>query len=191
MGTGSVSVIVGPMFSGKTEELIRRVRWARATRQQVQVFKPATDTRYASQEIVSHDGTRIEAVSVESAAQLWRLVRPGTAVVAIDEAQFFDDDIVMLCERLANWGIQVIVAGLDMDFRGEPFGPVPTLMARATRVDKLQAVCVVCGRPASYTQRLIDGRPAAHDTPTILVGGREIYEPRCRKCHVCLLKGEP
>jgi thymidine kinase len=121
---------------------------------------------------------------VEDAAQVRQLIKPDTTVVALDEVQFFDDDVVVLCDELATQGKRVIVAGLDMDFRGEPFGPVPTLMARAERVDKLQAICVVCGGPASRTQRLIDGQPAAYDDPVILVGASEVYEARCRGCHV-------
>jgi len=181
---GWIEVICGSMFSGKTEELIRRVRRAQIARQKVQVFKPALDTRYAEREVTSHNGMQAEAVAVESTAQLRALIEPDTTVVALDEAQFFDGDVVALCEGLADQGTRVIVAGLDMDFRGEPFGPVPTLMAQAERVDKLQAICVVCGGPASRTQRLINGQPAAYDDPVILVGASEVYEARCRGCHV-------
>jgi thymidine kinase len=172
------------MFSGKTEELIRRVRRAQIARQKVQVFKPALDTRYTVREVTSHNGMQVEAVSVENTAQVQALLEPDTTVVALDEAQFFDDDVVALCEELADRGSRVIVAGLDMDFRGEPFGPMPTLMARAERVDKLQAICLVCGGPASHTQRLINGHPAAYDDPVILVGASEVYEARCRGCHI-------
>jgi len=171
------------MFSGKTEELIRRVRRAQIARQKVQVFKPAIDTRYAQREVASHNGMQWEAVPVEDTAQLRTLIEPGTTVVALDEAQFFDDGVVALCEELAHQGMRVIVAGLDMDFRGEPFGPMPTLMARAEQVSKLQAICVVCGGPASRTQRIINGQPAAYDDPVILVGADEAYEARCRGCH--------
>jgi len=172
------------MFSGKTEELIRRVRRAQIARQKVQVFKPALDTRYTVREVTSHNGMQVEAVSVENTAQVRALIEADTTVVALDEAQFFDDDVVALCEELADRGSRVIVAGLDMDFRGEPFGPMPALMARAERVDKLQAICLVCGGPASHTQRLINGRPAAYDDPVILVGASEVYEARCRGCHI-------
>jgi thymidine kinase len=171
------------MFCGKTEELIRRVRRARIARQKVQVFKPAIDTRYASQEVISHNGLQVEAMPVEGVAQVRALVEPDTTVVALDEVQFFEDDVVDLCEELADQGMRVIVAGLDTDFRGEPFGPVPTLMARAELVDKLRAICVVCGGPASRTQRIINGQPAAYDDPVILVGADEAYEARCRGCH--------
>lgn len=171
------------MFSGKTEELIRRVRRAQIARQKVQVFKHSLDARYAQQEVASHNGMQLGAVPVEDTSRLRTLIEPDTTVVAIDEAQFFDRDVVALCENLANDGMRVIVAGLDMDFRGEPFGVMPMLMAQAERVDKLQAICVVCGGPASRTQRLINGQPAAYDDPVILVGADEVYEARCRGCH--------
>lgn len=180
---GWLEVICGSMFSGKTEELIRRVRRARIARQSLQVFKPALDTRYANREVTSHNGLQFEAIPVEGTVQARELIEPDTTVVALDEAQFFGDDVVDLCEELANQGKRVIVAGLDMDFRGEPFGPMPKLMARAERVDKLHAICVVCGDRGSRTQRLIDGRPASHDDPVILVGASEVYEARCRRCH--------
>jgi len=181
--SGWIEVVCGSMFSGKTEELIRRVRRARIARQNVQVFKPAIDTRYTAEAITSHNGLGVEAVPVQSAAEIEQLIRPDTDVVAIDEAQFFGWEITELCHRLADQGMRVIVAGLDMDFRGEPFGPMPVLMAQAESVEKLQAICVVCGQPASRTQRLINGQPAAYEDPVILVGGSESYEARCRKCH--------
>jgi thymidine kinase len=171
------------MFSGKTEELIRRVRRARIARQKVRVFKPSIDTRYAEREVTSHNGMQIEAVPVASVDELRELIEPDTTVVAIDEVQFYEGDVVALCEALADHGVRVIVAGLDTDFRGVPFGPVPELMARAEKVDKLQAICVVCGGQASRTQRLIDGQPAAYHDPVILVGASEVYEARCRDCH--------
>lgn len=180
---GWIEVICGSMFSGKTEELIRRVRRAQIARQQVQVFKHSLDTRYAEREVASHNGLQLEAIPVENSAQLRALIAPETTVVAIDEGQFFDEGLVSLCEELADRGRRVIVAGLDLDFRGEPFGPMPQLMARAERVDKLQAICVVCGGPASRTQRLINGQPAAHDDPVIMVGAEEVYQARCRGCH--------
>ncbi len=182
--SGWIEVVCGSMFSGKTEELIRLVRRAQIARQKVQVFKPAIDTRYAKREIASHNGMQVEAVPVASTAQLRMLIEPDTTVVALDEVQFFDDDVVNLCNELAEQGVRVIVAGLDMDFRGEPFGPMPALMAQAERVNKLQAICVVCGNPASRTQRLINGQPAVYDDPVILVGASEVYEARCRSCHV-------
>lgn len=180
---GWIEVICGSMFSGKTEELIRRVRRAQIARQKVQVFKHSLDARYAQREVASHNGLQLEATPVENSAQIRALLEPDTTVVAIDEGQFFDDGIIALCEELADRGLRVIIAGLDLDFRGEPFGPMPQLMARVERVDKLQAICVVCGGPASRTQRLINGQPAAYDDPIILVGADEVYQARCRGCH--------
>lgn len=180
---GWIEVVCGSMFCGKTEELIRRVRRAQIARQKVEVFKHSLDARYADREVASHNGLQWEALPVESSAQLRALIKPDTTVVAIDEGQFFDHGLVGLCQELADQGIRVIVAGLDMDFRGEPFGPMPLLLAQAERVDKLQAICVECGGPASHTQRLINGQPAAYDDPVILVGADEVYQARCRGCH--------
>ncbi len=180
---GSVEVICGSMFSGKTEELIRRVKRAHIARKSVQVFKPAIDTRYSVDEVSSHDGVRFHALPVATAAEILDLLEAKTEVVAIDEVQFFDTAVVELCDRLASSGKRVIVAGLDQDFRGESFGPLPELLSRAEHVEKLQAICVVCGAPASRTQRLINGVPAAYSDPTILVGATEAYEARCRTCH--------
>jgi thymidine kinase len=180
---GWVEVICGSMFSGKTEEMIRRVRRARIARQHVQVFKPAIDNRYAVEEVKSHNGLGVEALPVGNTAELLANLQPDTEVIGIDEIQFFDEPIVAVVQDLANHGVRVIAAGLDMDFRGEPFGPMPRLMSAAEHVDKLHAICVVCGAEASRTQRLIDGRPAAYDDPIILVGGSESYEARCRHCH--------
>jgi thymidine kinase len=180
---GWIEVICGSMFSGKTEELIRRLRRAQIAKQNIQVFKPAMDTRYAKREVTSHNGVQIEATPVEDTAQLRTMLKPETTVVAVDEAQFFDDEIVPFCEELAEQGLRVIVAGLDVDFRGAPFGPMPQFLAKAEQVDKLQAICVKCGGPASRTQRLINGRPAAYDDPIIMVGASEVYEARCRGCH--------
>jgi thymidine kinase len=180
---GWIEVVCGSMFSGKTEELIRRVRRARIAKQKVQVFKPALDARYHSEQVASHNGLHWEAVPVGDAREILERLEPDTTVVAVDEAQFFDWELSKLCTELAEGGVRVILAGLDMDFRGEPFGPMPLLMAEAEEVSKLQAICVVCGAPASRTQRLIDGLPAAYDDPIILVGGSESYEARCRHCH--------
>jgi len=180
---GGIEIVCGSMFSGKTEELIRRVRRAKIAKQNVQVFKPALDTRYTTEAVTSHNGLGVDAVPVQSAAEIERLILPETSVVAIDEVQFFGWEVTELCQQLANRGVRVIAAGLDMDFRGEPFGPIPVLMAQAETVEKLQAICVVCGNPASRTQRLINGQPAAYDDPVILVGGSESYEARCRRCH--------
>lgn len=180
---GWIEVICGSMFSGKTEELIRRVRRARIARQKVQVFKPVLDNRYHVEKVSSHNGLYWEAVSVNNAREILGRLEPDTTVVAVDEAQFFDWELSEVCAELARRGLRIILAGLDMDFRGEPFGPMPLLMAEAEEVIKLQAICVVCGAPASRTQRLINGHPAAYDDPVILVGGSESYEARCRHCH--------
>lgn len=182
-GSGWIEVVCGSMFCGKTEELIRRVRRARIARQKAQVFKPAIDTRYTVEKVTSHNGLDVEAILVESSSAILDRLESDTTVVAIDEVQFFDANIVQVCQTLAGRGLRVIAAGLDMDFRGEPFGPMPQLMAEAEQVEKLRAICVVCGEPASRTQRLIDGRPAAYDDPIILVGGSESYEARCRLHH--------
>ncbi|HEY64361.1 MAG TPA: thymidine kinase [Caldilineae bacterium] len=189
--TGWIELICGSMFSGKTEELLRRVRRAEIARQKVQLFKPSLDDRYGLTRIASHNGMARENVTVvQNAREILEKLEPGTTVVAIDEVQFFDWTIAEVCNKLADRGIRVICAGLDMDFRGEPFGPVPLLMAQAEYVDKLHAICVRCGAEASRTQRLIDGRPARYDDPTILVGANEVYEARCRHCHEVLGPGE-
>ena len=172
------------MFCGKTEELIRRVRRAIIARQVVKVFKPAIDDRYGIQRITSHTGQSVEAIPVAAACKILDLANDKATVVAIDEAQFFDDGIVDVANSLAeDYAIRVIIAGLDTDFRGEPFGAMPRLLCIAEEVIKLQAICVVCGEPASRTQRLVNGRPAAYDDPIILVGAQESYEARCRKHH--------
>ena len=181
---GWVEVICGVMFSGKSEELIRRVRRAIIAKKKVQVFKSHLDERYAGiYHISSHDGRTVEAVPIDTSEQIARLVQPDTQVVAIDEAQFLDAGVVPLVTSLANSGTRVILAGTDNDFRGEPFGPMPQLLAVAEVVDKLHAICVICGNPASRNQRLIAGRPARYDSPTIMVGSIEAYEARCRGCH--------
>ena len=180
---GSIELICGSMFSGKTEELIRRARRARIAKQKVQVFKPAIDDRYEVEKLASHDGLSFDAVSVGQAAEILDRVDEDTQVVIVDEVQFLDHGIIQVCNVLADAGKRVIVAGLDNNFRGEPFGPVPFLMAQADVVDKLHAICVVCGAPATRTQRLIDGRPAWYDDPIIMVAASEVYEARCRRCH--------
>lgn len=178
-----IEVITGSMFSGKTDELIRRLRRARIARQDVQVFKPSLDLRFAAGKVTSHAGTEFDATPVERAAMVPALVRAEATVVAIDEAQFFDEEIVEVVEALAQDGARVLVAGLDLDFRGEPFGPMPRLLALAEEVDKLHAICMVCGGPASRTQRLINGRPAHYSDPIVVVGASELYEARCRRHH--------
>ena len=181
---GWIEVIAGVMFSGKSEELIRRVRRAIIARKRVQVFKSHLDGRYAGiYAISSHDGRTVEAVPVDSSAQIAQCLDPMAQVVAIDEAQFLDASIIDIATSLAARGRRVILAGTDTDFRGEPFGPMPSLMAVAEVVDKLHAICVLCGAPASRNQRLVEGRPARYDSPVIQIGGTESYEARCRACH--------
>lgn len=183
MQQGWIEVVCGSMFSGKSEELIKRVRRAQFAKKTVAVFKPALDNRYSEQEVVSHNGTSVMAKAVQRATDILEHVSADDDVVAIDEAQFFDDDLIAVSQQLANAGHVVILAGLDQDFRGEPFGPMPTLLAIAEHITKLQAVCASCGAPASRTQRLINGAPAGYDDPIILVGASEAYEPRCRHHH--------
>ena len=178
-----MTVITGSMFAGKTEELIRLVRRAMYAHRNVQVFKPALDERTASTEIRSHDGALHEAVAVSVSKKIPPAVEPSADVIAVEEAQFFDDGIVEVCGDLADRGYEVIVTGLDMDFRGQPFGPVPALLAVADEVVKLRAICARCGRDASRSQRLVDGKPAPASAPTIQVGSEESYEARCRHCH--------
>lgn len=181
---GWIEVIAGVMFAGKSEELIRRVRRAAIARKQVQVFKSHLDARYAGlYSVTTHDGITVEAEPVDSSEQIVRAVRPETEVVAVDEAQFLDEGIVDVSGALADRGVRVILAGTDVDFRGLPFGPMPRLMCAAEVIDKLHAICVVCGGPATRNQRLVDGQPAPWNSPTIMVGGRESYEARCRHCH--------
>lgn len=180
---GTLIVITGSMFAGKSEELIRQVRRALYARKKVQVFKSALDNRWDSTAIATHNGVRFEALPVSSSADLERLVQPDTEVIAIEEIQFFDEGVVALCDRWANEGRTVIAAGLDQDFRGQPFSFMPVLLALADEVIKLRAICARCGQLASKTQRLVDGRPASWDEPTILIGAAERYEARCRRCH--------
>jgi len=173
---GWIEVITGSMFSGKSEELIRRVRRVQIARQKVQLFKPRIDERYGAGEIVSHSEMKMPSQQVETASQILDLVVPGTEVVAIDEGQFFEMDLVDVADTLANRGLRVIVAGLDQDFRGRPFEPMPQLMAIAEYVDKTLAVCMRCGSPANRSQRLVATRDR------VVVGGAGEYEARCRRC---------
>jgi thymidine kinase len=189
--SGWIEVICGVMFSGKSEELIRRVRRAIIARKAVQVFKSHLDARYAGiYQVSSHDGRTTNAVPVDTPEQIARELKPDTQVIAIDEAQFLDASIIELVTSLAGRGKRVIVAGTDTDFRGEPFGAMPQLLAVAEVVDKLHAICVKCGNPASRNQRLIGGKPARYDSPTIMVGSAESYEARCRRCHAVPRKDE-
>jgi thymidine kinase len=180
---GWVEVICGSMFSGKSEELIRRVRRAQFAKQKIAVFKPKLDNRYAEQSVVSHNGSSFQAKQISHSIEILHHVEADIDIVAIDEVQFFDEGIVRIVQQLADRGHRIVVAGLDMDFRGEPFGQMPMLMAVAEQVTKLQAVCTVCGSPSSRTQRLINGSPASYHDPVILVGAAEAYEPRCRHHH--------
>ena len=181
---GRVEVIAGPMFSGKTEELIRRLRRAVIAKKKVQVFKPKIDNRYATHAVASHAGTAFDAIPLDHIEEIWQHLSPDVEVVGIDEAQFFSPRIIPLVQRLADErDIRVIVAGLDMDFRGEPFGPMPGLLAQADEVTKVKAICMVCGEEATRTQRLIDDQPAAYGEPVVVVGARELYEARCREHH--------
>jgi thymidine kinase len=178
---GFIEVVCGSMFSGKTEELVRRLKRAQIARQKVQVFKPVIDNRYSADHVQSHDANRILSRPVENAQEILKYVDDNTRVVGIDEAQFFDDAVVEVAQKLAYRGIRVIVAGLDMDFRGQPFGPMPKLLAVAEEVTKLSAVCVICGNPATRSQRTVG--PVGADAPKVAVGAKEMYEARCRFCH--------
>jgi thymidine kinase len=180
---GSLEVITGSMFCGKTDELIRRLRRAKIAKQKIQVFKPKIDNRYSEAKVTSHAGSEFEAVPVDKAADIRSQLNNDTTVVAIDEAQFLDAEIVAVVNFLASQGIRVIIAGLDTDFRGEPFGSMPMLTAQAERVDKLHAICMVCGQDASRTQRLVNNKPANYNDPVVIVGASEMYEARCRAHH--------
>ena len=181
--SGWIEVITGPMYSGKSEELIRRIRRVKIAKKKVKVFKPLMDDRYSNDNVVSHSGDSIEAIPVDHPEELYERLEDDVEVVAIDEIQFFSEEIVDICETLADKGKRVVVAGLDRDFRNEPFVPMPELLSRAEYVEKLHAICLQCGDPATRTQRLIDGEPASYNDPIILVGATENYEARCRSCH--------
>jgi thymidine kinase len=180
---GWIEVICGPMFAGKTEELLRRVKRLEYAKQNIVVFKPLIDNRFAENEVVSHNNNRTKSVNISRAAQIFDHVDSDTDVVAVDEIQFLDEEAVQICEFLAEKGIRVIVSGLDRDFRGEPFSFMPRLLAIAEYVTKLTAICVKCGIPATRTQRIVNGKPARYDDPIVLIGAEESYEARCRQCH--------
>ena len=181
---GWIEVVTGVMFSGKSEELMRRVRRAIIAKRTVQVFKSHLEDRYSGiRHVSTHDGEKILAYPVSNSRDVAEHVAADTQVIAVDEVQFLDDGIAAVANDLADRGRRVILAGTDMDFRGEPFGPVGPLLAMAERIDKLHAICVVCGELATRNQRLIDGEPAVAEGPTIQVGGSESYEARCRACH--------
>lgn len=181
---GWIEVITGSMFAGKTEELIRRIKRIEYAHKDIIVFKPTIDDRYSNDEVVSHQNSRTKSVNAKNSEEIRKyLTDKKPYAIAIDEVQFFDEGIIGVCEECADRGIRVIVAGLDKDFRGEPFGVMPYLLSRAEYVTKLMAICQKCGEPATRTQRLINGKPACYDDPIILVGAKESYEPRCRHCH--------
>ncbi len=185
---GSIEVICGPMFAGKTEELIRRIRRLHYAKKKVLVFKPQIDNRYSEDSIVSHNKQMMEAINISNVSDVFNYVDLSTAAVVLDEAQFFGEEIVAVAQELADAGKRVIIGGLDTDFRGEPFGPMPRLLAIAESVTKLTAICVVSGEPATRTQRLINGKPASYDDPIVLIGASESYEPRARRYHIVLNK---
>jgi thymidine kinase len=179
-GMGWIEVICGSMFSGKTEELIRRLKRAQIAKQKVQIFKPSLDKRYSEDHVTSHSLLKIEASNLGQIEEIWTCLDDNTRVIGIDEAQFFSSGLVEICQRIANRGLRVIVAGLDLDYRGEPFGSMPALMAVAESVTKMSAICTVCGGPASRSQRVSAAAPSGDDL--VLLGAQEHYEARCRKC---------
>lgn len=187
---GWIEVITGPMFAGKSEELIRRIKRLEYAKKNLLVFRPRIDNRYSLDEVVSHGNMRRKSIVIDKAKDILPYIKDDTYAVVIDEIQFLDAEIVILCEHLANRGIRVIVGGLDCDFRGEPFFATSELMARAEYITKLTAICVRCGSPATKTQRIVNGRPAHYQDPIVVVGAAEAYEPRCRHCHEVLGKAK-
>lgn len=191
-GMGWIEVITGSMFSGKSEELIRRMRRAKYANQKILVFKHASDIRYDDVKVASHSQVFIEAVPATTVADMKEIIKNSyndVRIIGIDEVQFFGEDVAEFCEELADAGIRVVVAGLDQDFRGEPFKPMDRLMSKAEYVDKFNAICACCGNPASRTQRLVNAEPAYEDDPIVLVGASESYEARCRRCHIVRKRG--
>ena len=187
---GWIEVISGNMYAGKTEELLRRVKRILYAKKRVIVFKPTIDNRYSESEVVSHNNERIKSINITKAQDILKYTSPLPYAIAVDEVQFLNHDLIDVCEYLADQGVRVILAGLDRDFRGEPFGIMPELLARAEYVTKLYAICQVCGAPATRTQRIIDGKPAKYTDPIVLVGAKEQYEARCRHCHEVIGKPE-
>lgn len=187
---GWIEVITGSMYAGKTEELLRRIRRIEFAKKDCLVFKPQIDNRYSNDEVVSHNHTHIKSININNSQDIYKHLEKMPYAVAIDEVQFLDEGIINVCEYLADHGVRVIVAGLDRDFRGEPFGVMPNLLSRAEYVTKLNAICQVCGAPATRTQRLINGKPAHYQDPIILVGAKEQYEARCRHCHIVIGKND-
>jgi len=188
---GWIEVITGPMFAGKTEEMIRRVRRLEYAKKNIVVFKPEIDNRYGESEIVSHNKSKTKSINIARAEDMFKHVTKETDVIAIDEVQFLDGKTPEIIEHFADQGKRVIVGGLDTDFRAEPFSFMPTLLSIAEYVTKLSAVCVKCGSPATRTQRIVDGKPARYMDPIVLIGASESYEARCRKCHRVYRKPKP
>ena len=186
---GWIEIICGSMYAGKTEELLRRIKRIEYAKKTILVFKPKIDNRYSDGEVVSHNNERVKSINISNPKDILKYIDPIPYAIAIDEIQFLGKEVVEVCEFLANQGIRVILAGLDKDFRGEPFGIMPELLARAEYVTKLQAICQVCGAPATRTQRIINGKPAKYTDPVVLVGAKEHYEARCRHCHQ--VEGKP
>lgn len=180
---GWIEVVTGPMFAGKSEELIRRIRRLEYAKMHVLVFKPIVDNRYSIDEVVSHAKNHVKSIVISKSNEILRHIKMDTDAVVVDEVQFLDREIIDICDLLANRGVRVIVGGLDTDFRGEAFPIVAELMSKAEYVTKLSAICVKCGAPATKTQRIVDGVPASYDDPIVVVGANEQYEPRCRHCH--------
>jgi thymidine kinase len=188
---GRIEIITGPMFAGKTEELLRRIRRQQYAKKNIVVFKPTIDDRYSMNEIVSHDKNRTKSVNILKAEEMYEHVDSEIDVVAIDEIQFLDDGVCEIIEQFAAQGIRVIVSGLDTDFRGEPFGFIPRILSKAESVVKLSAICVQCGAPGTKTQRIVNGKPAKYHDPIVLIGASESYEARCRHCHRIYAKPKP
>lgn len=186
---GWIEVISGNMYAGKTEELLRRIRRIEYAKKTILVFKPKLDNRYSDNEVVSHNNERIKSINITCPNDILKYVNPLPYAIAIDEVQFLNREVIDICDELADKGVRVILAGLDRDFRGEPFGIMPELLARAEYVTKLRAICQVCGAPATRTQRIINGKPAKYSDPIVLVGAKEQYEARCRHCHI--VEGKP
>ncbi len=181
---GWIECICGSMFSGKSEELLRRIKRGVIAKQKVLLFKPSIDNRYDENRVSTHNGNSYDSISIEKSSDILNFVKDTNYdIIGIDEIQFFDNDIVKIINKLANDGIRVIVAGLDMDFKAEPFHPMPEIMAISEMVTKLHAVCNKCGKEASRSQRLINGKPAKYDDPVVVIGASESYEARCRHCH--------
>ncbi|HNY74503.1 MAG TPA: thymidine kinase [Bacilli bacterium] len=187
---GWIEIVTGPMFAGKSEELIRRIKRLEYAKKKVLVFRPRIDNRYSLDEVVSHSNNRRKSIVIDAAKDILPFISEDTYAVVIDEIQFLDHELIPLSEHLANIGIRVILGGLDSDFRSEPFAVTSEMMARAEFVTKLTAICVRCGSPATKTQRIVNGKPAHYLDPIVVVGAAEAYEPRCRHCHEVLGKAK-